>query len=418
MPIALSPDAEPITVLTFVLELPRPLPVPANTSMVTLDGPTLGWEHWDPQARAGLLGTSDEMFTAETTPGTRVVFRQAEAWTVPSLYAADTAFADWVEPLLTEDELEHRGEILRLANEAGMPIRLGVVALTRFVPRSEHPPGHEITEKWLLALFRVALRDFNEFLDYLGFVARDLTLSALSDRDLPALLPVLIESSHASEQGTRLGMTTAVRLHDRFPVVQPEEYSPDLAATAVAIQTSYRHGDQPFGDFFRFAHSAMALFAASETSRAVTELATSIEVLVAVLLKQCPGRLGWPADQITRTENALASPKLRNLIEHHVARVLGEPITLVDGSTGPWATWWVTGYQGRNDAVHDGRRLTESEVDAAFRAAAEVIAYVKARLLAQPELVELGELLEIDIVPPQVEPEPLGITFPWEQDTG
>jgi hypothetical protein len=264
-----------------------------------------------------------------------MIYREQTIATAPPLLAADLAFADWVEPLLSEEMLDARAEGLEYVITNGVPRQVGIAALSRFLPRSEHPRSAELTRSWLIGVFHETLADFNEFLDYAGFVACDSTVSALADRDRPALMRVIVETTHAVN-GQRQGIRFPLALHRRFPALASDkrEDAEGIAATAAAIQRDARHGDQPWGEFFRHAHSAMSSLEAGDPSRAITELATAIEVLVAVLMRECPRCLGWSPDQTAKVENVLSRPGRRSMIENQVSKLLAEKIDLVSRSVG------------------------------------------------------------------------------------
>ncbi|MGA8365531.1 MAG: hypothetical protein WB709_13600 [Solirubrobacteraceae bacterium] len=349
-------DLPPISVFTFVAELPYALPVPNDGQAVTYEMQTPAWSGWSGELVGRMLGSNAPVFLDGQAPGTRITVRHVDVVEAMPLAMATEAFFDWVEPLLTAEEVQARREDLAKRKRDGFEVVRSVVALTRFVPRSEHPSTAEMTVGWLRALFQTALSDLNLILDALGLTASKWMVSAVSPRDLPALLPVIIESAHGNGRGGRLGSTFLLRLHDAFPAV-PGRFAPRSAPVerAVALSKAANHGEQPFMLMFRLVHAAYGERLAGDPARAVVDLNTAIEVMVSALITEGGHSVGWDDARIKRaTAERLG---FRNRVVDHLAVLLGEKICLEKPQT-PWGRWWQDGYAKRNAIVHSGARLS------------------------------------------------------------
>jgi hypothetical protein len=406
-------DPPPVTVFTFVAELPYTLPIRHNSQAVYFETHTSGWNGWPAELVGQLLGPEAPQFPHGQVPGTRIVVRHVDVVGTMPLAAATEAFADWVEPLLTEREIQVRRAELAAWQSSGFAIVRSVVALTRFVPRSKHPTAEAMTVGWMRSLFQTALADLNTMLEALGLTSHQWAVGAVSPRDLPALLPTLIENSHGDSNGNRLGASFLLHIHDAFPAVpglfDPE---PEPVERAVELSNAANHGDQPFMLAFRFVHAAYAERLAGDPTRAVVDLNTAIEVLVSALLAEGGRAARWDSHKIERATSDRVG--LRNRLTDHLAPLLGDDVCLDDPDT-PWGRWWLAGYSKRNAAVHTGARLTRDDAESALQAATKLVEHLKDRLIASDDLQPLAERLAISLgSAPPWEDGPLGQDFPWE----
>jgi hypothetical protein len=270
-----------------------------------------------------------------------------------------------------------------------------------------------MTIGWLLTQFRAGLADLNGILEALGFVLSNWSVGALSLRDLPAELPVLIESTHRPESGRPRGITFTARVHDAYPVLA-DAPEPDFAPAATAIELSNRarHDEEPYMLVFRFLHSAMSERLAGDPTRAVIDLNTAIEIMIRVTVVEGAEAAGLTAQEVTSAEEAGA----RKRVSRYLAKVCGEEQIDVDDPKTPWGLWFSDGYMQRNAAVHQGQAVDRHAVDRAFDQAGAVVAEVKSRLEVQPTLLELGEKLALRFsgAGPSFEDEILKIGFPWD----
>lgn len=403
----------PITLFTFMLELPRAVPVPHETQSVFFDTSTPGWSGWPAHLVGGLLGQGAPSFPPDQAPGTRIVVRHTNVVGPVGLQAATEAFADWVEPVLSGPDAAARAADLEEWKASGFETVRSVIAITRFVPQSEHPRAAEMTTRWMRSLFETALADLNGMLEALGLTTRSWSLGTVTPEDLPALLPVLVQSSHAGSDGRPQGATLLLELHDAYPAV-PGLFDPQLGPVeeAVALSNAANHGEQPFFLAFRYVRAAFAERLAGDPTRAVIDLNTAVEIIISGVLAEGGQAVGWDAARITRATAERTG--LRNRLQDHLGPLVGEIIDTDDAST-PWGHWWADGYAKRNAAVHRGVRITRIEADAAFDAGTDLVEHLTGRLSARDQLARVGDLLAISLgTAAPWEDGPLDVSFPWE----
>jgi hypothetical protein len=405
---------QPITLFTFFLELPHALPMSAERATVTVDERDEHWEGWSDDEVAQILTREPQNpFPPEFVPGTRIVIRHVQTAERAPLLVAEEAFADWVDELFLESDAVKRAEKRQEWGASGVKIVKTVVALSRFVPRSAHPCGREMTVGWLLSQFRRGLGDFNGVLEALGFVLGRWEVGAIALRDLPAEVPVLIGATERLADGRPAGITFTARIHDAYPAFA-ENFDPELGPTEEAVELSNlaRHGEQPFMLVFRFVHAAESERLAGDATRAVIDLNTAVEVLISVTLNEGGPTSGLTAEELKSANQA--GPK--NKVRKYLGRMfdIGE-IDIADPDTA-WGRWFTDGYLLRNEALHEGASLDRDAVERAFVQASEVIAEVKERLQESETLKELGKQLAIDMRRrrPSFDEELLGISFPWD----
>jgi hypothetical protein len=406
-------DQLPVTLFTFILEMPHALPMSGERALVTIEPRSEHWEGWSDDEIAEIL-TRDPgiQFPPDFVPGTRIVIRHQEADVPVPLLVAEEAFADWVDPLFTED-----GKAERRANRAewaasGITEMKTVVALSRFFPRSAHPRGEDITGSWLRGEFRRALADFNGVLDALGFVLGRWDVGAIELRDLPAEVPVLVGATQRLSDGRPAGVTFTAQIHDAFPVF-PERFSPDLQPTeeAVELTNRARHDDEPYMIVYRFLHTSERERRAGDTTRALIDLNTAVELMLAITLEQGGPIIGFTADE--QDGAVQAGPK--NKVAKYVAKLLNEEIDIDDPETA-WGAWFTGGYKLRNDAIHEGVALERERVEQAFAQAWTAMAELKTKLEERNLLEKLGNQFAVDLrrQPRPAEDRPLGFRFPWD----
>ena len=267
-------------------------------------------------------------------------------------------------------------------------------ALTCFLPENEHPRSEDMTVRWLTQRFRALLAELNRVLDHLSFAAEDWALGSLEHRDLPALLPTLIQSTHADTSKAIRATTFPIPLHDDFPSPEGAETShgEDAIQTAISVLNEGNHRTQPFEDAFRFLRAAGSERIAGDVTRAVIDLATAMELLFSQLIEAAGPRASWDS---ARVQRALSDQTpLRGRVEDHLGPLLGARIDVRDSST-PWGRWWAEGYRRRNDAVHRGRRVTDEDCQLAWSAATSLIKHIRSTLRLQDVLVPVAEMLDV-----------------------
>jgi hypothetical protein len=404
----------PVTVFTFLLTLPYALPVPEGSTPGFVDRRTSIWDEWSPAWTGKLVGGPDaEPLSDEVVPGTRIAIRHREVTMPVPPAAAFEAFTDWIEPPLSPDVFARLTEDTRKWKSTGVSTVISVVALSRYVPRSAHPRGEEMTIGWLLEILRPALADLDNFLEALGIVARRWDIGALPPRSLPFMVPLLVESTHPGPAGEKQGTTAMVPLHDLSPML-PERFetSEVLFAGAKGISNAANQGDQPFMLVLRLIHAAEAERLGGDPTKALIDLNTAIEVLVSTTISVAGRVVGWDEERIARAVSWRTGLKKR--VTDHLGPLFGEELAIEDEDE-PWGRWFVGGYRLRNAAVHEGRVLRKADVDDALLEAEAVVRDVQERLSRKAELIHLAERLEVEFGPsPAWESEPLVISFPWE----
>ncbi len=405
-------DPPPATVFTFFLALPYALPIPGELNPGFVDERTPIWDGWSPQQLADMVGI-EEPFSPETVPGTRMAIRHREVTMPVPFVAAFEAFVDWIEPPLSEEVFARLRDDTEAHKETGMDIVLSVVALSRFMPRSEHPSSGSITVSWLLALFRRALNDLNSWLEALGLVTRRWDIGTLAPRALPAMVPILAESTHPDSSGGRQGATTIIPLHDAFPAFS-QAFDPKLESytNATKLSNEANQGHQPYMLAFRLIHAAEGERLAGDPTRAMIDLNTAIEVLVSVTLSEGGRSVGWDEEKIDAAIGWRTGLKKR--VSEYLSELLGETIDPRD-ETSVWGLWFTGGYLLRNAAVHEGQRLTKDHVDVALEQARAVLKELREGLSRNEKLTELGGKLAIEFgADPPWEGDSVEINFPWD----
>lgn len=407
-------EPPPVTVFTFFLTLPYAIPVPEDSTPGFVDRRTSAWDGWTPASIGKLIGGPDaEPLSDDVVPGTRMVVRHREVTMPVPPAAAFEAFTDWIEQPLPSDIFAGLAEDTRRWKSTGMSTVISVVALSRYVPRSTHPPGDAMTVGWLLKTLRRALADLDNFLEALGIIAMRWDIGALPPRYLPFMVPLLIESTHLGPAGEKQGATAMVPLHELSPMLpQRFETSEVLFAGAKGISNAANQGDQPFMLVLRLIHAAEGERLGGDPTKALIDLNTAIEVLVSTTISAGGPAVGWDEKRIAHAVSWRTGLKKR--VTDHLGPLFGEDIAIGDEDE-PWGKWFVGGYRLRNAAVHEGRIFRKADVDGALLEAEAVVRDVRERLARRIELSHLGERLDVEFGPaPTWESEPLVIPFPWE----
>ncbi|HEX8750127.1 MAG TPA: hypothetical protein VF732_03360 [Nitrospira sp.] len=393
--------------------MPHALPMSGQHALVTIEPRSEHWEGWSDDEIAQIPTRDPSIqFPPGFVPGTRIVVRHHRADVPVPLLVAEEAFADWVDPLFTEAEKAERRAKRAEWAASGIAEMKTVVALSRFFPRSAHPRGEDITAGWLRAEFRRALTDFNGVLDALGFVLGRWDVGAIELRDLPAEVPVLVGATQRLSDGRPAGITFTAQMHDAFPVF-PEHFSPDLQSTeeAVELTNRARHGDEPYMFVYRFLHTAERERLAGDTTRALIDLNTAVELMLAITLERGGPIVGFTADE----QNGAAQAGAKNKVAKYLAKLLAEEIDIDDPGTA-WGAWFTGGYKLRNDAIHEGIALDRQLVERAFGQGWGALAELKTKLEGRSSLKKLGGQFAVDLgrQPDPAGDPPLGFSFPWD----
>ncbi|HEY5816015.1 MAG TPA: hypothetical protein VIS95_06705 [Solirubrobacterales bacterium] len=407
-----SSNLPPVTLFTFFLELPRALPLPPDYVTVSGEEGDEHWDGWSDHAVAQILSPGSESpLPAGFVPATHVAVRHIEVSDVPPTVLAEEAFADWVDGLLPESANERQADRQAWAS-SGIPVVRSVVALSRFLPRSAHPQGSDMTIGWLHSQFQTALKDLNDFLETLGFVMERWEVGPLALRDLPARIPVLIGSTDPLPNDRPRGILLTAQIHEALPALVGEFTDEQQAAEeAIELNNRAHHNEQPYMLVFQFVRAAETERLAGDPARAVIDLNTAVEIFVWVTLTAGGELVGAAVEEVELGNQAGVKKKVRK----HLAELLGKEIDIDDPAT-VWGRWFGDGYKLRNRAIHEGASLDDDAVARAFAQASAVFLEVKDDLEASEPLKRLGQLLEFEA--PRTtdtrEDEPLGIEFPWD----
>ena len=162
---------------------------------------------------------------------------------------------------------------------------------------------------------------------------------------------------------------------------------------------------------FRFIHSAVSERLAGDSTRAVIDLNTAVEILISVTINEAGPLVGISADDIADANR----PGVKRRVRIYLAKIFDEKID-VDDAKSPWGRWFGDGYMRRNEAIHEGASLEWEAVDRAFDQARALIADVKAKLEKRESLVALSSKLALELGHrnPSFEDQILGIAFPWD----
>lgn len=250
-------EPPPVTVFTFFLELPRALPMSADYLQVSGDRADEHWEGWLEDDIAKILDSHPSSpLPPGFVPKTATAISHFKATSRLPLLAVEEAFADWFDGPLLKSAYE---ETRKWAEPEGSDVRVmkTMVALSRFIPRSAHPLGPEMTAGWLHTQFQLALEDFNGLLEALGFVMGRWDVGPLALRDLPAQIPVLITNTKLVADGAPEDIMFIAEIHDAV-AVHPDEFAPDWQATGEAIELNHQahNGEQPYMEVLRFMRAA------------------------------------------------------------------------------------------------------------------------------------------------------------------
>lgn len=402
----------PVTIFTFFLELTRALPVQSGAMHISYVNRDEEWSGWTDAGAAKLLGAEVEEIPAGSVPHTSVIARHLTEPEPAPLSRVEAAFGDWgMQGLIPPETVNRPGAEPEPGRET-IEVVKSVVALTRFVPQSAHPPGRELTVGALQRIMFDGLVHLNALLEPLGFVAGRWEIGALTLADVPPEVAVLVDNTGwpVGEQREMVAFVTEV--HDGYPILAGDlEDDGSIAREAIGYHGGEQGGEQPFLQVFRFIHAAEGERLIGDHTRALVDLNTAVELLIRFVLYYghamtgVPEKIAWEANQ--------ASLKLK--VRRYLPELLGRDIDL-ENPDGPWGAWFGDGYMLRNRAVHEGELLDYDAVERAFRQAGELIDDLKASLIANEQLRPLGEQIEVEPHPPDERNGDalLNIEFPWD----
>lgn len=386
-------NANAAKVVTYILELPFSLPIPYDWQMSPLLKRTAGWDGWTGRDFWHLLERSGPgSFPEHSMPGTQIRFRRVSVRSVAPLRAADKAFADKVIPLLNHRERLARWWGLRRADR-GIEFMRSVVSISVFVAPGDKPdPDTEQELDWLRDHFYKGLAELNRFLTALSMAAADWRVGRLGAGQLPPLLPIVIDHVKPGDSPGRwpIHMTVSIRPDTPEPKTASEP-PPDFGWRAAAMLSGASHGVEPYMEFFSLIEDAWAYSLLGESTRCIVLIGTAVEVLVSTTLREGGARLGWSADEISKASAAW----LQRQVTSHLAKMLDKTINIEDASTS-WGAWWSSAYRLRNEAVHDGRQISNTDAVTAKSTTAQLVRELRADLSKQKVLADLSSALKIN----------------------
>jgi hypothetical protein len=385
-----------VLIVSFILELPRDIPIPHDFGIAPFAERTSAWEGWTGEDLRRLAGMP-QAFPDHLVPGTRAVFRRASVKTALPLRAADAAFGDWIEPSLSKRERVARRRGLKKATRKGMQASRCVVGLSCFVPSRDAPEELELDNpvEWIRSQFFQALVPLNSYLLGLGLVSNDWRVGPVSTGDLPPLMPVILEEVKAGDEPGQDASHFVVSIRPDSPdhADRPEPAA-DVAAHAAAIVNSANRGSEPYLDVFGLLRDAWAHDLMGESNRCVIALGTAVETLLSTTLREGGIRVGWTPDRISQALEPWIGLKRR--VTQHFSSLLAEAVD-VDDSSSAWGRWWKSAYWMRNMAVHEGARITLDEAVEAKAATAALVRQIRDSLAARSELEDLARALRLDL---------------------
>ncbi len=403
----------PVTIFNFFLELTRALPVQSGAMHISYVDRDEEWSGWTDADVAGLLGDIEvEASPAGSVPHTSMIARHLTEPEPAPLSRVEAAFDDWGMQGLIPPETPNRPGAEPAPGRATIEVVKSVVALTRFVPQSAHPPSRELTVGALHRIMFDGLVHLNALLEPLGFVAGRWEIGALTLADVPPEVAVLVDNTGTLPEEQRKMIAFVTEIHNGYPVLAGDlEDDGSIAREAIGYHGGEKDGGQPFLQVFRFIHAAEGERLVGDHTRALVDLNTAVELLIRFVLYYghamtgVPEKVAWKANQAS----------LKQKVKRYLPELLGRGIDIEDPG-GPWGAWFGDGYMLRNRAVHEGELLDYDAVERAFGQASELIDDLKKSLMANEQLKKLGELIEVEPRPldERISDDLLNIEFPWD----
>jgi hypothetical protein len=412
MPEGTDPRA-PVTLFTFFLELTRALPMQSGAMHISYVDCDEEWSGWTDADVAGLLGGIEvEKIPTDSVPHTSMIARHLTEPEPAPLSRIEAAFGDWGMQGLIPPESANRPGAAPEPGQATIEVVKSVVALTRFVPQSAHPPGRELTVGALQGIMFDGLVHLNALLEPLGFVADRWEIGRVTLADVPPEVAVLVDNTGTLAGDRREMIAFVTEIHDGYPVLAGDlDDDGSIAREAIGYHGGEKEGGQPFLEVFRFIHAAEGERLIGDHTRALVDLNTAVELLIRFVLYYghaitgVPEKTAWEANQAP----------LKKKVTQFLPELLGREIDIKNPG-GPWGAWFGDGYMLRNRAVHEGELLGYDAVERAFGQAGELIADLKTSLKANEQLRDLGEQIELEAYPPNERnrDDLLNIEFPWD----
>jgi hypothetical protein len=335
----LGDDAEPIAVVTFLLELPYSIRVAGTRFLISESaGP---WSGWSPEAMGALA--SMPPVPVGKRPTHSIAIEQAEVPAHEALVAAKLAFPDW------DGVLQPQGVA------SGLKEWRSAVQVSLFRAGDGLPddPDNELLE-WLSRRFDEALEILNQYLVILAGMNDEWHISSLSRIDLPPSIPYAFRLHGGGSRWD--GSSGWIDIHSWFPQGLDPERPMEEVANAAAIINEYRSGRVPFFSWLELYQSAEHHLGSGRAAQSVIAACTGVEVLINTLFRLVWAAKGWDENELP----GVLSCGFRNQLETHLPKLLDETINLKDDDS-PAGVWYRDCYLLRNRVVHQGHKPSSAE---------------------------------------------------------
>ena len=381
------PDGSFGLAVTNLLEVPIFLPLPEESQLFLAEPRREAWEGVPSEATGKvLLLPPGQHLDEEHIATTRLVFRSTSVRSRLPLQAADVAFGDWVEPLVSERLRRRRARTLKRMTKRGMTTPVSVVAGTRLLPRTVWEEGDH--DELIDRALDFCVSYLNEYIVSVGVVTGDARLRPIAKGDLPITCPVILEAVGLQD---RVGTTFIRRIHESYPHFSAVRRLPaDVCAAAARLAAAGRSGDEPLFLFYELFHGAQTALLHRQSTQAVVLCGTATEVAIDVVLSEGLTLEGFSVEDVAKE---LRRPFAAR-VEAHLARITHVELDRSQ-PTNPLGGWWRDAYSVRNQVVHDGYRPTHDEAQLVVQATAELISALSKGLRSQKAKVNLGDRLHL-----------------------
>ena len=321
---------EEILAFTVVAELPHDLALTNNLAVYAFEEAP-PWTGWDENTMAGLIGYHGLTLDLGRLPTYRIVFRRARVRSRLPLQAADKAFGEWVTPLLSRWTRVRRRLSYHVAAAIGLHELVTVAGITALLPTRQLPSDTGPT--WTEHRVMLALEVLNDFLVALGVESRDARIGPISRSDLPAMVPITVETQPVPTP-RRQGGHWLAPLHGWRPVARGRARDIAEAESAAALFRAAREHETAWFPVLELTHTARRDGLAGRYSAGVLSAGTGIEILLSTLVRKVGPIRGWSPQKI----EGVLDCGLANILRIHIPALLHTTVDLADAAT-PWGHW-------------------------------------------------------------------------------
>lgn len=360
-------------VLAFTLFVPLPYDINlAGLEVFAYEDadPWAGWTH----KRMGELIGLGAFVESGRRPSCKLSFRQIMLVRRSEPDAVDRTFDDIVVGRLNRRARLRRRLLARWALIRRRRESSTGVAVTLFMKSTDV----FIDDLPAEALAQRAIATLNDYLVTLGLVSNDALVGRLSNHDFPTPLRYLVVVV-SPEGNVRERFTETVGIHVWHPDLLDLPRDPDAVVRAANLFRAAREEREPSFIVYELRQTALREQLAGRSTQAAVTSATTIEVLVDLVLRRGWHAAGLPPDQL----QGAMEDRLEARLERHLSRVLAVSIDVSD-PTSEAGVWWQDAYRLRNKAVHEGRVPDFAEVRASIEATYNLMAFIGAGLARRP----------------------------------